>query len=138
KGFAVVADEVRALASRTGASTQQITKMVAQIQQDARSANDSMGQSLENMNGLAKRADSVKDLLSGIIDGVEKVHGQITQIATAAEEQTTATSEISSNMQNITAACKSFAEEVEETERQISGSVAKMDELNDLVSSLKA
>jgi methyl-accepting chemotaxis protein len=137
KGFAVVADEVRALASRTGSSTQQITKMVSQIQQDARSANDSMGESMENMNGLAKRASSLNSLLKDIIDGVEKVHGQITQIATAAEEQTTATSEISSNMQNITSACKSFASEMEETENQIKGSVDKMDELNDLVSRLK-
>ena len=137
KGFAVVADEVRALASRTGSSTQQITKMVAEIQQDARSANESMGQSVENMTGLAKRASSLNGLLKGIIDGVEKVHGQITQIATAAEEQTTATSEISTNMQNITAACKSFASEVEETESQINGSVAKMDELNGLVDQLK-
>ncbi len=137
KGFAVVADEVRALASRTGASTQQITKMVGEIQQDARSANDSMGQSLENMNGLAKRADSLNKLLNEIIDGVEKVHGQITQIATAAEEQTTATSEISTNMQNITTSCKNFADEAQQTESQISQCAGKMTELNDMVDRLK-
>ena len=46
KGFAVVADEVRALASRTSTSTQEITKMVTQIQTDARAADDAMQQSV--------------------------------------------------------------------------------------------
>ena len=101
KGFAVVADEVRALASRSSASTQEITKMVSQIQSDANSANESMVDTLGQMNELADRAGGVTDILNNIINRVDDVNNQIGQIATAATEQTTATSEISNNMQGV-------------------------------------
>ena len=49
----------------------------------------------------------VEGVLNSITGQVDSVHAQITQIATAAEEQTTATSEISSNMQQVTDLTKS-------------------------------
>lgn len=101
KGFAVVADEVRALASRSSASTQEITKMVSQIQTDANSANESMTNSLQLMNALAEKAAGVTSILNDIINNVDSVNAQIGQIATAAQQQTTATSEISDNMQGV-------------------------------------
>ncbi|HAH71419.1 MAG TPA: hypothetical protein DCL74_07025 [Succinivibrionaceae bacterium] len=137
KGFAVVADEVRALASRTSTSTQEITKMVTKIQADANSANESMSASLNNMNNLAQKASAVHDLLQSIIDQVGGVTGQITQIATAAEEQTTATSEISTNMQDITDIAKTFADKVQDTNNDIAKSVEKLDALMDQVNSIK-
>ena len=137
KGFAVVADEVRALASRTSSSTQEITKMVTQIQADANSANNSMSASLENMNSLADKASSVHDLLQSILDQVGGVTGQITQIATAAEQQTTATSEISSNMQGITDIAKTFAEKVQDTNSDVAKSVDLLDTLLDHIKHLK-
>ncbi|MBO6258792.1 MAG: methyl-accepting chemotaxis protein [Succinivibrio sp.] len=106
KGFAVVADEVRSLASRTGSSTQEIIRMVGQIQTDANIANESMTESMNNMNELASSTGSIHDMLNSIIDEVVQVNSQITQIATAAEEQTTATSEISTNMQGVTDSTK--------------------------------
>jgi len=101
KGFAVVADEVRALASRSSASTQEITKMVSQIQTDANNANDSMVQSSTEMENLAQKAAGVTAILNDIIDHVGNVNSQIGQIATAAQQQTTATAEISNNMQGV-------------------------------------
>ena len=106
KGFAVVADEVRALASRSSSSTQEITKMVEQVQHYATSANESMTQSMANMNALAEKSSGVQDILNDIINHVSDVNTQITQIATAAEQQTTATSEISTNMQGVTTVTK--------------------------------
>lgn len=114
KGFAVVADEVRALASRSSASTQEITKMVEQVQHYADSANDSMIESVKNMNELADKSSGIQNILQSIIDNVSNVNSQITQIATAAEEQTTATSEISSNMQGVTTVTKDISASTEE------------------------
>ncbi len=114
KGFAVVADEVRALASRSSASTQEITKMVEQVQHYADSANDSMIESVKNMNELADKSSGIQTILQSIIDNVSNVNSQITQIATAAEEQTTATSEISSNMQGVTTVTKDISASTED------------------------
>ena len=122
KGFAVVADEVRALASRTSSSTQEITKMVTQIQTNANTANESMQSSVKSMDELAAEASTIEELLNNITVQVSSVNAQITQIATAAEQQTTATSEISGNMQDNTHAsealskdCGAAKEEVEKS-----------------------
>ena len=102
RGFAVVADEVRALASRTSQSTQEISKMVKNIQDEATMATDSINVSVENMDKVAEDAQNIVQILNNITEHVNDVNTQITQIATAAEEQTAATSEISTHMQNVT------------------------------------
>ena len=137
KGFAVVADEVRTLASRTSKSTQEITKMVAAMQQDAKEANDSMVASLENMDSIASRSSQLQGTLKNVIDEVDSVSGQITQVATAAEEQTTATSEISTNMQSITNAVKDLADKAQGCDSEVDSAVELLKELGDRLSYIK-
>ena len=137
KGFAVVADEVRALASRTSASTADIISMVSAVQQDAGSANDSINESVRNMDELSKSSHEVEGLLHGIIEKVENVQNQITQIANSAEQQNSATSEISSNMQNITTSAGELADKVEDSKKQIEGASEVMDDLKAQVSRLR-
>ena len=137
KGFAVVADEVRALASRTSASTADIITMVSAVQQDAGSANDSINESVKNMDELARSSHEIEGLLHGIIEKVENVQGQITQIASSAEQQNAATSEISSNMQNITSSAGALADKVNASKSQIDGARSVLDDLKDQVSRLR-
>ncbi len=60
-----------------------------------------MTHTLGEMKDLAERASGVTDILNDINSHVDNVNSQIGQIATAAQQQTTATSEISNNMQGV-------------------------------------
>ncbi len=133
RGFAVVADEVRALASRTSKSTQEIINMVNMIQHGANVASDSMQESVTNMDQVAAKAGTLEDYLNDIINHVNQVNAQITQIATAAEQQTTATAEISSNMQNITDITQDLASHAQNTADQIDDSTKLLDRMNTLL-----
>jgi len=102
RGFAVVADEVRALAERTTRATKEISEMIKAIQNETKGAVSTMEVGVEEVaKGSEKAAQSGK-ALERILEQINEVTMQINQVATAAEEQTATTSEISHNMHQIT------------------------------------
>lgn len=137
KGFAVVADEVRALASRTSSSTQEITRMVTGVQNDAKDADDAMQVSVKVMDGLSEESSLIEQILNELTDKVKEVSGQITQIATAAEQQTVATSEISSNMKNITDGSKALNSAISDIETNVKDSNDQVVKLMNMVAEFK-
>ncbi len=102
RGFAVVADEVRALAERTTRATGTIGEMIAAVQSETGSAVASMKQGVEDVAAGTKEARRSGDALGEILQLIGNVTSQINQIATAAEQQTATTREISGNMLLIT------------------------------------
>lgn len=102
RGFAVVADEVRALAERTTRATKEISEMIKAIQTETKQAIVSMEEGVKGTERGAAEAGQLETSLNEILEQISAVAMQVTQIATAAEEQTATTSEISSNMMQIT------------------------------------
>ena len=102
RGFAVVADEVRALAERTTRATREIGEMIKAIQNETKGAVAAMEQGVSQVEAGTIEAARSGDALRDILDQINAVAMQVNQIATAAEEQTATTSEISGNMMMIT------------------------------------
>ncbi|MBI4688368.1 MAG: hypothetical protein HY756_11465 [Nitrospirae bacterium] len=84
KGFAVVAEEVRKLAEKTTTASQEITKIIEDIQKGSKMAVASM--------------DKLNKSFDGVMTNVSTANDMITQIATAVEEQSATTDEITNNI----------------------------------------
>ena len=102
RGFAVVADEVRALAERTTRATREIGEMIKAIQKETKIAVEAMEEGVVEVAKGTEEAARSGEALQGILDQIGEVTNQINQIATAAEQQTATTTEISSNIHKIT------------------------------------
>ena len=101
RGFAVVADEVRKLAERTTKSTQEITQMVASVQESSDAAVDSMSRATEQMEGGVEMAKQAGEA----IDQIQERSGAVTQvvkeIASSLAEQSSASHSISIQVENV-------------------------------------
>ena len=102
RGFAVVADEVRALAERTTKATREIAEMIKAIQQETRTAVAAMEEGVRDVEDGTAEASRSGESLQEILERINDVTLQVNQIATAAEEQTATTGEISGTMLQIT------------------------------------
>ena len=102
RGFAVVADEVRALAERTTKATKEIAQMIKAIQNETTGAVTSMEEGVKEVERGTQDAAKSGRALDHILSQINAVSMEINQIATAAEEQTATTTEITSNIQQIT------------------------------------
>jgi len=106
RGFAVVADEVRALAERTTRATKEIGGMIKAIQNETKDAVTSMEKGVLQVKTGTEEAAKSGRALQEILAQINDVSMQVNQIATAAEEQTSTTGDISNNMQHITEVVK--------------------------------
>ena len=117
RGFAIVADEVRTLASRTQQSTEEIEEMTGRLQAGTSKAVQAMQQSQRKTSKTVEQAAIAGQSLEAIEQVVETIHAQITQIASAAEEQNSAAEEINRNVVNIAQIAERTAEGTTQTDR---------------------
>ena len=90
------------MAERTARATREIGEMIKAIQSETKGAVTAMKQGVRQVETGTEEAAKSGDALQLILEQVNEVAMQINQVATAAEEQTATTSEISSNMVQIT------------------------------------
>ncbi|QEM67463.1 HAMP domain-containing protein [Geobacter sp. FeAm09] len=133
RGFAVVADEVRALAERTTTATREIGEMIKAIQGETREAIKAMDEGVREVERGASSSERSGAALQDILDRIGVVSMQVSQIATAAEEQTATTNEATVNVQQITEVIGQTARGAEETAGAASALSGDARELETLV-----
>ena len=101
RGFAVVADEVQRLAERSSNATKRIESLVQTIQADTNEAVSSMEQTTSEVVAGARLAEDAGTALGEIEKVSSDLSGLIEGISVAAQEQSSAASNITETMNTI-------------------------------------
>jgi methyl-accepting chemotaxis protein len=130
RGFAVVAGEVRRLAERTKGATEEIGGTIRSIQTETRETIEVMSHSRGAVEAGLSETTNARNSLEMIIHSSKQVEHQIHLIATAATEQTAASSEIAvsaGQISNIALESSHTADEAAEASQNLSQLANELD-----------
>ena len=100
RGFAVVADEIRKLAEESKKATTNIARILKDISNGAKGANDATGQTVEIVKEVNVSAQEVETQFNEILKMVEKTTSLVVALTATSEEQGAAAEEMASAMDN--------------------------------------
>ncbi|ASA54899.1 methyl-accepting chemotaxis protein [Vibrio gazogenes] len=117
RGFAVVADEVRALAAKTQQSTVDIQKIISQLQEQSMLADDSMSQNVALMVSAKAATEELANSFEVISEEVTRITEVNAIVATASEEQSAVTQDISKQLEEINTLVQQNIKGIEESSK---------------------
>ena len=125
RGFAVVADEVQRLAERSSGATKRIESLVQTIQADTNEAVSSMEQTTSEVVAGARLAEDAGTALGEIEKVSSDLSGLIEGISVAAQEQSTAATDITQTMNTIQSITAQTSQGASQTAQSI-GNLAQL------------
>ena len=136
RGFAVVADEVRKLAEKTMAATKEVGAQISAIQSGVKlgiDASEIMNDSVQDANNLSSDAQNA---LGSINQVSELTATGIGSIATAAEQQSSTSEEITRSIEDVTRIASETAQGMTEARTAVERLAEQADSLNNLMRQL--
>ncbi|MFW5486908.1 MAG: methyl-accepting chemotaxis protein [Desulfovibrio sp.] len=137
RGFAVVADEVRKLAEKTMNATKEVATAISNIQtgtENSLKASQSAAASVVTSTDLAQKSG---EALREIVEIVDEMAGQVQSIATASEEQSSASEEITRTIEDINQVSGETASGMQQAEAAISHLTRLAGQLGELIDKLR-
>lgn len=137
RGFAVVADEVRALAARTQTSTAEIEQTLNKLYEGSSAAIAAMQVTKDTCEKTVESTTVVATDLDNIALSVTQINDLNMQIATAAEQQSSVSEELTRNMTSIREIVEELTVNGEHTAQEAINLAAAKSQLESVVSKFK-
>ncbi|MPY21508.1 methyl-accepting chemotaxis protein [Shewanella psychropiezotolerans] len=115
RGFAVVADEVRTLAQRTQDATEEINKIISNLQSGTQHAVSVMSQGDDDAKSVVDQAEKAGAALKIIEEQITEINQLNAMIDSSAEQQALVAAEINQNIVSISDGSISTTQAVEKT-----------------------
>ncbi len=138
RGFAVVADEVRNLAEKTMTSTTDVGNAISAIQKSTADNTRLVMGAVEKIERVTEMVNHAGDALMGIVQLADTTADQIRAIATASEEQSATSEEITQAVDTINNIAKENANNMQEARHAVNEVVNQTHVLSQLIEQLQA
>ena len=126
RGFAVVAAEVKSLSDQTAKSTEEIARLIAEIQASTQAAVDAV----ETMGGHIVEIDGVA---TSVAAAMEEQDAATRQISRSISESASAAKEVSAKIGDVSRDAASVNERAAEVRQAIAGMAANLEQLRSVV-----
>lgn len=126
RGFAVVAAEVKSLSDQTAKSTEEITRLIAEVQASTQAAVDAV----ETMGGHIVEIDGVA---SSVAAAMEEQDAATREIARSISESASAAKEVSAKIANVSRDAASVNERAADVRQAIAGMAGNLESLRSVV-----
>ena len=137
RGFAVVADEVRTLASKTQESTEEINNMIGSLQGEVKAAVSIIDSGSQKAGLAMESTREAHGSLQEVVQAISEIADHIRQVATAAEEQSSVSGEITRNLTVIGDATTMLAELAQEANQSSHNVTEQLDRLDKQLGALR-
>lgn len=126
RGFAVVAAEVKSLSDQTAKSTEEIARLIAEIQASTQAAVDAV----ETMGGHIVEIDGVATSVAAAMEEQDAATREITR---SISESASAAKEVAAKIGNVSRDATSVNERAAEVRQAIAGMAANLEQLRSVV-----
>ena len=137
RGFAVVAEEIRQLSEQTKEATNRITGIIAELIGDAKSASDSLDNSVEYINRQTEMIETSKQKFESIDREVSELTNSIRHTDKTVADILRATGVISNSISHLSATSEEVAAASGESVKTASDAVDKMEECVKILRNIK-
>ncbi len=138
KGFAVVADEIRQLSEQTKDASNHITSIIAELNEDAKWANDSVTQSMASVEKQNELIEVTREKFEKLDLAVTKLTGKISEMEQVIGGILNAAGTISENITHLSASSEEVAASSSEGIKVTETTVSDMKSCKDILEEIYA